>query len=158
MKQSLSIPFVLFFASILFVSCEGGLEPPMEESNPTGVISGKITYSGEWPPEDSLKDLRFVALKSKPQSAADIVSVFPDLPFSQRLKYNVERDSFRVDNVRNGVYVYNAIAQQFGDQILQDWKPVGLYMKNNGIIIIDDNTVSIEIEVDFDNPPPFPPE
>lgn len=130
----------------------------MEEPNPTGVITGIVTYSGEWPPEDSLKDLRFVALESKPQSATDIVSVFPNLPFSETLDFYVERDTFLVDSVQSGIYVYNSIAQRFGDQILQDWRPVGLYKENDGILIVEGDTVSITIDVDFNNLPPFPPE
>ncbi len=158
MKQTLSIPLVLLFASFLFAGCEGGLEPPMKKPNPTGVITGIVNYSGEWPAEDSLIDLRFVALETKPQTATDIVSVFPNLPFSETLDFNVERDTFLVDSVANGVYVYNTIAQRYGEQILQDWRPVGLYEENDGIIIVDDDTVSITISVDFENLPPFPPE
>lgn len=159
MKQPLFIPFTLLLCtSFLFASCEGGLEPPMEEPDPTGVITGVVTYLGEWPPEDSLEDLRFVALKTKPQSATDIVSVFPNLPFSETLDFNVERDTFLVDSVENGTYVYNTVAQQFGNSLFTDWKPVGLYEENGGIIIINNDTASIEIRVDFNNPPLFPPE
>ena len=128
----------------------------MEEPDPTGVIMGTVTYTGEWPPVDSLKDLRFVALESAPQSVADIVSVFPNLPFSETLDFNVERDTFLVDSVQNGTFVYNSIAQQFGT--ITDWRPVGLYKENDGIIFNNDDTISIEIEVDFENLPPFPPE
>lgn len=159
MKQPLSIPFALLLcASLFFASCEGGLEPPMDEPNPTGVITGTITYTGEWPPEDSLKELRFVPLKSPPQTAQDIFADIDNLVFSEQLDFYVERDTFTVNNVPNGVYVYNTVAQQYGERILQDWRPVGVYDENNGMIIVEGDTSSISIHVDFDNLPPFPPE
>lgn len=159
MKQPLLIPFALLLcASLLFAGCEGGLEPPMEESNPTGTITGTITYSGEWPPEDSLVDLRFVPLKTPPQTAQDIFSDIDNLVFSKQLYFFVERDTFIVNDVPNGVYVYNAVAQQYGNNLFADWRPVGLYIENDGIIIVNGDTTSITIHVDFDNLPPFPPE
>lgn len=140
---------------VLF-SCEGGLEPPMDEPDPTGVITGIVTYSGEWPPADSLKDLRFVPLKSVPQKPQDIFADFNNLVFSERLKFDVEQDTFTVSQVPNGNYVYNAVAQNFGT--FTEWRPIGLYKENDGLIIMEGDTVSITIHVDFDNLPPFPPE
>lgn len=159
MKNLLFLKFALLFCTpFLFASCEGGLEPPMEETNPTGVITGTVTYSGKWPPADSLEDLRFVPLKSPPQTAQDIFSDIENLVFSQQLNFFVERDTFTVTDVPNGVYVYNTVAQQFGGIIFSDWRPVGLYKENDGIIIVDADTTSITIHVDFSNLPPFPPE
>ncbi len=154
-----SISLLLLLSGLfLFAGCDSGLEPPDIETDPVGVINGTVTYSGEWPPADSLHDLRFVALKSIPQSATDIVSDFQNLPFSGTLDFNVEQDTFTVENIKKGVYVYNVIAQQYGDNILQDWRPVGLYEETDGLITVNDDTVSIAIHVNFDNLPPFPPE
>lgn len=130
----------------------------MEETNPTGVITGTIIYSGEWPPEDSLVDLRFVPLKSPPQTAQDIFSDIENLVFSEQLNFYAERDTFTVSDVQNGVYVYNTVAQQYGNNIFGDWRPVGIYEENDGIIIVDGDTTSINLFVDFNNLPPFPPE
>lgn len=130
----------------------------MEETNPNGVITGTITYSGEWPPEDSLVDLRFVPLKSPPQTAQDIFADIENLVFSEQLDFFVERDTFIVNNVPNGVYIYNTVAQQYGNNVFADWRPVGLYNMNSGIVIVNGDTTSISIQVDFDNLPPFPPE
>lgn len=137
------------------VNCEGGLEPPIVEPNPTGVITGVVTYSGEWPPADSLEDLRFVPLKSVPQTAQDIFADIQNLVFSEQLDYFVERDTFTVTDVSNGVYVYNAVAQQYGPNLFADWRPVGVYEENDGIIIVDGDTTSITVHVDFENLPPF---
>lgn len=156
MNHSQFISFVLIiFAPFLLAGCEGGLEPPVEETNPTGVITGIVTYSGEWPPADSLKDLRFVPLKSVPQTAQDIFSDINNLVFSEQLDYFVERDTFTVENVPNGRYIYNTVAQQYGTNIFEDWRPVGLYEENGGAIIVDGDTTSITVHVDFDNLPPF---
>lgn len=127
----------------------------MEETEPTGVITGIVTYSGEWPPADSLERLVFVPLKKVPQTAQDIFADIDNLVFSEQLDYFVERDTFTVNNVPNGRYIYNAVAQQYGTNIFDDWRPVGLYEENGGVIIVDGDTTSIAVHVDFDNPPPF---
>lgn len=128
----------------------------MQEVSPTGAISGKVNYSGEWPPSSQLKDLRFIPLKTVPQDIAEIIADFQNLKFSEKLNYNVESDTFLVDDLENGVYQYNAIVQQFGG--IFEWRPVGVYEENGGLIIIEGETVEITIEVDFANLPPFPPE
>lgn len=127
----------------------------MEETNPTGVITGIVTYSGEWPPADSLKRLVFVPLKNKPRTAQDIFADIDNLVFSEQLDYFEETDTFTVKDVPNGRYIYNAVAQQYGDRLFQDWRPVGLYEENGGVIIVDGDTTSITVHVDFDNLPPF---
>lgn len=86
----------------------------------------------------------------------DILADFQNLQFSNRLSYNVDSDSFLLEDVVNGVYQYNAIVQQYGG--IFDWRPVGVYDENDGVITIEGETVHIHIEVDFDNLPPFPPE
>lgn len=86
----------------------------------------------------------------------EIIADFQNLKFSDRLSYNVDTDTFLVDDLENGVYQYNAVVQQFGG--IFDWRPVGVYDDNDGVILIEGETVHIIIEVDFDNLPPFPPE
>lgn len=155
LKHAVTISFLLL--NFYLAGCDGGLTPPDIETEPIGVIEGIVTYSGEWPPADSLNNLRFVPLRSIPQTPQDIFSDIDNLVFSEKLDYYVERDTFTVEKVPNGVYVYNAVAQNFSKSIL-DWKPVGVYEENDGIIFMNDDTISITIHVDFDNPPPFPPE
>lgn len=157
MKVHRSILFILtVFTTITLWGCEGGLEPPQTEPSPEGVISGTVHYTGNWPPSSELQDLRFVPLKIVPQSPTDLLSDFQNLGFSDKLDFNVESDTFLVDDLQNGVYVYNVIAQQFGGSF--DWRPVGVYEENDGVIILEGDTIRITIEVDFDNLPPFPPD
>lgn len=155
--RSIFILFAVVTASAI-LGCDRGLEPPQPEVeiSPTGAISGTVHYSGEWPPSSQLKDLRFIPLETVPQSMVEIIADFENLKYSDRLSYNVESDTFLVDDLENGVYLYNAVVQQYGG--IFDWRPVGVYDDNDGIIIIEGDTVNITIDVDFDNLPPFPPE
>lgn len=160
LKDSVSITALLFItALILFTSCEGGLEPPPPESDPLGAISGTVIYSGEWPPAEEFRELLFVPLKFKPTDFTQIVGEFlqGNLRSSERLQPFVESEEFFVDELENGVYVYNIIANQFGPNALADWRPLGVYEENDGLITIEGDTVNITIHVDFDNLPPFPP-
>lgn len=138
--------------------CDRGLEPPIEEPDPTGVIVGTVTYSGEWPPESELIDLFFVPLPFIPSSVADILSQLGNLRTSETLQRNVDEDEFIVDDIPNGAYIYNIIANQFGKNIFTDWRPLGVYSENDGVIIVTGDTTKINIHVDFDNLPPFPPD
>ena len=45
-------------------SCDGGLAPPEREAGPP-YITGLITYRN-WPPADSIRDLRLVLFKNFP--------------------------------------------------------------------------------------------
>ncbi len=143
--------------TVLFITgCDRGLEPPHEEISPVGSIAGTVHYSGEWPPPSQLNDLRFIPFETAPQNTAEIIADFNNLKYSDRLRYNVESDTFLVDDLENGVYQYNTVVQQYGG--IFEWRPVGVYDDNNGVIIIEGETVHITIDVDFDNLPPFPPE
>ena len=153
--------FILLIAiTISMISCEGGLEPPPFEPEPYGAISGTVTYTGDWPPEYELRELIFVPIKFTPSTFTEILSEFllDNLKSSERLQFYVESDSFFVGELENGAYVYNIIANQFGLNQLNDWRPVGVYDENDGTILIEGDTVQVAIHVDFDNLPPFPPE
>jgi hypothetical protein len=153
--------FLLFLISVpALVSCDGGLQPPPPDPDPVGVISGTVTYSGNWPPQDELKELLFVPLKFTPNDFTEVLSEFlkGNLRSSERLQYYVSSDTFIVNELENGVYIYNIIANQYGPNSLADWRPIGVYQENDGLIFIENDTVFISIHVDFDNLPPFPPE
>lgn len=154
---------LILSAVIMFLAgCDSGLQPPPVEGEVAskGAISGTVTYTGEWPPDDELRQLFFVPLTFVPSGASEIVTEFisGNLIASESLETNVDSDTFFVDELPNGVYVYNGIANQFGSRVFSDWRVLGLYSDNDGIIIIEGDTVEISIEVDFDNLPPFPPE
>ena len=154
-----------FFFTVLLISliviqpgCDKGLEPLVEEPDPTGVIMGTVTYSGEWPPENELIELFFIPLPFKPTSIVQILQQMNNLRTSNSLQRYQDEDEFMVDDVPNGAYIYNIIANQYGRNQLTDWRSLGVYDENDGVIIVSGDTTVISIHVDFDNLPPFPPE
>lgn len=141
----------VFVLLLIYAGCDHGLEPP--EASPFGSIRGSVTYVGDWPPGDSLRDLRFFALPFVPQDTLDLFRDLNLLVFSDRLRYNVSADSFAVDSVQAQFYLYGGIAQQFSRNIF-DWRPVGLtdlFQVNPGEV------TELSIRVDYNNLPPFPP-
>ena len=159
--------FVLLIFGI-FISCDHGIEPdgsPKTENKFSG-ISGTIYYQN-WPPADSLIDLRLVIFKKYPP--ADIVGevtngdaiAFPDitqgaLPFYvDSMFYNIPLDV--------GVYEYVVIAQQFGPAIFFDWLVAGQYDTTlsdtipTAVEVFADSIIkNVNIFVDFDSLPGQP--
>ena len=140
---------------LICAGCDHGLEPPDEA--PFGAIRGAITYVNplsDWPPSDSLADLRFFALPFVPCDTLDLFRDLNQLVFSDRLQYRTTSDNFAIDSVKAQLYLYSGIAQQFSRNLL-DWRPVGLtdlYRVRPGEV------VELSITVDFNNPPLFPPD
>ncbi len=151
----------LFFSILLIVfliSCEGGLAPIEQEPEPFGVIVGTVTYTGDWPPPNELQELVFVPLPFKPQTFLEVILDLDNVRFSDRLQFNVDEDTFVIDEIENGTYIYNIIANQFGPNVFSDWRPLGVYTENDGVITVEGDTTYIQIDVDFNNLPPFPPD
>lgn len=160
MNSYKTIFFVLILCFLLFnaTGCDRGLEPPLEDPDPTGVIMGTVTYSGDWPPEHELIQLFFIPLPFIPNSVGDIMSQLSSLRTSGSLQRYVNEDEFLVNELPNGAYIYNIIANQYDTNPFVHWRPLGVYEENDGVIIVSGDTTVISIHVDFDNLPPFPPE
>lgn len=144
---------------LLLAGCDHGLEPP--DTPGTGTIRGTILYTDDgatWPPADSLRDLRFVALPFVPRDTLDLFRDLSQLVFSPTtLRKRVLQDTFSIQNVEAQTYVYSGVAQQFGSGLL-DWRPVGLYEEQGGIFQVRPGEVTeLTIMVDFRDLPPFPP-
>ncbi|TDI76657.1 MAG: hypothetical protein E2O84_02145 [Bacteroidetes bacterium] len=146
----------LFLTAVLYLQgCDGGLAPP--ELKPFGSISGIITYSGSWPPADSLDDLRFIAMRFIPADTADFLQL-NKMEISSSLDLFVDTDSFLIENVIPGGFFYSGVAQKFSIDLLA-WRPVGLVEENGGIFEVEPaSRTVVSIHVDFDHLPPFPPE
>ncbi len=135
-------------------ACDGGLAPPAE--NRSGTILSIIQYDGSWPPADSVRDLRFVAMRFVPQDTSDFLEL-NRLAISDRLEYGVSRDSATVSDVRPGVFVYSGVAVNYAQSIFA-WRPVGVYSDDDGVFeVAPDETVRVNVTVDFSVLPPFPP-
>ncbi len=156
---AMATPFRCFILCVVLfniVGCDHGLAPPDEPA--VGSIEGVIHYNiASWPPADTFFDLRFVALPFVPRDSTDLLSDLNALVISPGLRLGVATDTFQIAQVNVGTYVYNGVAQQFGPGLL-DWRPVGLYEDNGGIFLVRPNeTTQIEVIVDFNVLPPFPP-
>lgn len=157
-SAALRLPLVtVLLAAIWLVGCDHGLEPPAEPA--TGVIQARITYEGgleSWPRSDSLRDLRFVAMRFVPSDTADFLQL-NRMVFSEGLERNVEAQDITIPQVETGLFVYSGVAQQFTTDLF-DWRPVGIVTQNDGIFVVsEDETTTVDVVVNFDNPPPFPP-
>lgn len=151
----------LLFSTILILNltnCDGGLAPIEQEPEPFGVIVGTITYTGDWPPQEEFIQFFFVPLKYKPNSFLQVLLDRDNLRPSDRLNYGVDEDIFIIDEIENGNYIYNVIANQFGPSEILNWRPLGVYSDNEGVITVNGDTTYIRIDVDFNNFPPFPPD
>lgn len=149
----------LFGISLLTVllltgGCDHGLEPPAKVEN--GFITGVITYTGAWPPRSEVHDIRFVAMRFVPHDTLDFLQL-NRMVISDGLTYGVASESFSVRAVEPGVFVYSGVAQQQSSDLLS-WRPVGLLDGDGGIFSVDPGAeVHLELIVDFDHIPLFPP-
>lgn len=146
---------IALIAGVLTVSgCDAGLEPP--EDGGSGTITGSITYIGAWPESGELKDLRFIAMRFVPQDTTDFFRL-NEMVISEKLPYRVSTHSFTIQDAPAGTYFYSGVAQKYADDLLA-WRPVGLVEDDGGVFTLArGGTVSIRMEVDFANPPVFPP-
>ncbi|MBR9976945.1 MAG: hypothetical protein KFH87_02550 [Bacteroidetes bacterium] len=127
-------------------------------------FSGNITVRGEWPPPDSVRDLRLAAFRNYPPK--DILSevIEGTAFFSDELPYGQDTISYTFQSeALSGIYEYIVIAQNYGTDPFTDWRAVGVYSKTGdahapspldlgtGTFIHD-----IDIMIDFVNLPPQP--
>jgi hypothetical protein len=158
------IPVLLLFP--LLSACDEGLKPTPTYV-PRGTVSGLITYHN-WPPRDSLVDLRLVAFTQFPP--LNIVSsvlngvavVYPSINDTALVPFYVDSLRYSFQTVA-GHYAYLVVAQQFGADIMKDWRVVGQYDLDTNLAVptaidVPENGVvsAININVDFKNPPPQP--
>ncbi|MEK9135918.1 MAG: hypothetical protein AAB393_02240 [Bacteroidota bacterium] len=170
MNHSLARFLVAVLLAAALGSCDKGLGPTVAPapSVASGYMSGLIRYQ-HWPPRDSLHDLRLVAFRVFPPT--NIVNevllgrafVYPPLGDTALVPFFVDSLRFKF-SLPTGVYQYVVVAWQYGPGVTTDWRAVGQYdLDTNFVvpspvtIIANDTTGSININVDFRNPPP-PPE
>ena len=140
--------------------------------SPSG-FGGTIRFR-HWPPADSLHDMRIVAFVSFPSDSAGILptllagggAVYPAIG----TKFPTMIDSLVYEfttasgtNLQVGPYAYVIVAQQYGPNVLADWRPVGVYTATPGSFVPAALRVNlhhvqpgVDIDVDFANLPPKP--
>ena len=141
---------------VVLAGCDQGLKPVAPDPDVNeGEIHAHITYVGEWPAEDQIHDLRFVAMRFIPESETDLFRA-DEMEISDRLKTRVDRETVRLKEVRDGTFYYSGVAWRFSSSLF-DWRIAGLYADNGGEFTVNGDIVEIDIVVDFDNLPDFPP-
>jgi len=159
---------VIIFILCLLPSCDHGISPSKIEeieTKSTG-ISGTIFYQN-WPPQDSLLDLRLVIFKNYPPAniVGEVTSgeaiAYPDISLGS-LPFYEDSTEFEV-NLDPRVYDYIVVAQQFGPAVFIDWRVVGHYDTTmidtipSSIEVFSDSVIrEINIYVDFDSLPGQP--
>ncbi len=158
--------FLFLLATVC--GCDRGLEPtgPSAGTGPS-AFTGVIRYA-HWPPRDSLVDLRLIAFRSYPPG--DIVTevssgnaiVYPPLGDTALVPFYVDSLRYIVTGPP-ATYAYVVVAQQYGPNILSDWRAVGMYTHDPAnavpaaVTVPSGDTVrNVDINVDFSNPPPQP--
>lgn len=163
----------LLLASItlLFFSCNGGLDPTPPLIEPTG-FSGKVIFKGNWP--EGIKRTHLVAFKNPLLAATDFfppnLSIIMDsIAYGSReYVYNSNYNNFfSGGNIEPGNYSYVVVAQSKTPSLSllrSDWTVAGVYYAGidtttPGVlkIVKDKMTHEINIICDFNNPPPQPP-
>ena len=160
---------------LLLAGCDKGLAPPVPE--PWTEFSGfsGVLHFQNWPPVDSVQELRVVAFHKYPSDSSSILQllisgeavVFPPIGTKSLLRYGADTISYVMTtdstSLAVGTYEYVVVAQKYGPNIFADWAPAGLYTKNLGSfdpspveVIFHRITPGYDIYVDFHKPPPKP--
>jgi len=160
---------------LLLSGCDRGLAPPAPEPwTEFSGFSGTIHFKN-WPPLDSVQELRVVAFRHYPSDSSSIFQllvsgeavVYPAIGLKSLLQYGADTTSYVMTDdstsLKVGIYEYVVVAQKYGANIFSDWKPAGLYTKTPGSfvpapveVILNRITPGYDIYVDFHNPPPKP--
>ncbi|TAK58211.1 MAG: hypothetical protein EPO24_08770 [Bacteroidetes bacterium] len=161
--NNLTAAAFVFTIALLLQSCnDHGLAP--EPAPPYG-ISGTVFFSN-WLPQDSIKDLRVVVFKSYPPQNIVVDVLQGKAKYTETLTpYGVASISYTLmlSPLSPGRYEYLVVAQQYGDNVFNDWRVVGQYSLpadsgNPSVILVPGNKIlqNINMTVDFNNLPPQP--
>lgn len=169
MRLSRSAAALLTVVIFFSMSCDEGLTPLNEPSGFAGVISFR-----NWPPADSVRELRLVAFERYPSDSSGIIpallagtAVFYPQIAEKGFAHFVDTIQYafttKGTNLRVGTYNYVIVAWQYGSNILADWRPAGVYTLQPGTfepapvrLLLHKTLPNIDIQVDFHNPPPKP--
>jgi len=154
---------------LLLPSCDTGLSPLNEPSGFRGVVRFR-----NWPPPDSVREIRIVAFERYPTDSAGIIAtllagqaaVYPEL--ERRLPRFVDSIEYEFTtkkglNLKVTNYQYVIVAQQYGSNVLADWRPAGVHSRRPNSfdpapvrVLLHRIIPNIDIDVDFNTPPPRP--
>jgi len=161
----------------LVFGCDKGLAPITEETGFSGVITFK-----NWPPPDSVLELRLVAFEQYPADSSGIISALLDMRAAiyphittgvagaLQVLGNKTADTVNYTFTTEGTilkkdatYNYVVLGWRYGANYFADWAPAGVYTETPGTFIPAPVTVrdrrmrkDVNITVDFHNLPPKP--
>lgn len=154
----------LIIISYLLMGCDGGLHPP--EPIPKSYIAGTVYFINElsdWPPADSVIEIRVVAFKTYPPK--DIISEI----INKQAYFTIDTLPRFVDSARYYIDIpdaptiisYIVVAQRYGT--IMQWRAIGVWTITGDKTKPSELNIdwgmhfdSINIEVDFKNLPPQP--
>lgn len=113
---------------VLVSGCDKGLAPAPAKP----YIQGCITFTGNWPPQDSVKILALVLIPGNPPyHVPDLIQGVSDktIPFIQ-LNYRSSDTTYRFD-IDSGSYGYLGVAENYGPNVFADWRAIGFAHDNN---------------------------
>lgn len=154
--------FTLLVLSLFIHSCNHGIEPPHRKTGISGTV-----YFTNWAAADSIYLLKIVFFKNfpPPDIANQVLTgMAATYPVSLADGLPVDEDSIHYEiQLRSGIYQYISVAQQYGDNVFQDWRSVGQYNETPGdslptpVTVIQDSMLqNINIYVDFNHLPVQP--
>jgi hypothetical protein len=158
---------ILAFGFLFSSACDHGLAPDETEKIVGTGISGSIIYTGTWPVDSLVLDLKLVVFQNIPTDSTQVISdviqgkafVYPE-NLVESLPYGVSETQY-IMTLDPGSYEYIVVAQQYGS--IFQWRLVGQYDTNPGdpqpseVTVVDNVMLTdIDIHVDWDNPPVQP--
>ncbi|MCC6395991.1 MAG: hypothetical protein IT282_03160 [Bacteroidetes bacterium] len=164
-------------ALCLLFGCDKGLAPITEDTGFSGVITFK-----NWPPPDSVLELRLVAFEVYPSDSSGIfnallngqAAVYPHvttgvagaLEILGNRSADTVRYAFTTEGTilkKDATYNYVVLGWRYGPNYFADWAPAGVYTETPGTFVPASVTVrdrrmrkDVNITVDFHNLPPKP--
>lgn len=169
MLNTMKFIYVVAFVMLALIGCDDGVKPPAVVPTVTkGTFSGVVRFVN-WDSSGTVVDLRLVAFKHFPPG--DIIqevlqggaTVYPALGEGQLAPVGTDSLQYNV-TLPAQTYDYVVVAQQFGPDVMADWRPVGQYDLDSNLTVpspvvvqANDTTRNIDILVDFTHlpPPPF---
>ncbi len=163
---------VLALASLMLTlaACEGGFQPsdsiinhivPPAPSDTNGVLRGTLHFRGTRPPPDSIIDFRVVAFFRKyPLDSIATALLSGQARYTLTTVPVTDDSSQYTMTIPQHHYGYIAVAQQWGPNILSDWRAVGVYAPTGDVTqpgaveVVARDTVTADILVDWDHLPP----
>lgn len=151
-----------FLLSLSLAGCDTGLAPQSRTAEGgVGTMAVSLTFSNWSLTADSLQNVALVLYKTTPKKLPDDFISFDKFFLVPKENFYQPAFSFSLESAA-ARYEYVAVAQQFGTNILADWRPVGVYrLSSNGVTgepltVEGGKTVEVSIAVDFWKPLAFP--